>query len=58
MCCIIVFQPGIVFHIVTANWFAVKMMLFFYMECSTWLKCVKSEYLLPQILNLNLPKCF
>ena len=51
-CCIVVFQPSVVFHIETVIWFALQIMPGFYMESYTGLKWVKREYSLPQILSL------
>ena len=52
------FQHSVVFHIEVAIWFALQIMLGFYVECYIGLKWVKREYALPQILNLSLSKCF
>ena len=52
------FQHSVVFHIEVAIWFALQIMLGFYVECYSGLKWVKREYALPQILNLSLSKCF
>ena len=58
MCCILLFQPSVVFHTETAVWFAQQIMSGFYMECYTGLKWVKKEYLLPHFLNSGLTKRF
>ena len=50
-CCIVVFQPNIIFHIETVIWFVLHIMPGFYMEYYPGLKWVKKEYSLHQ-------KCF
>ena len=51
-CCIVVFQPNVMFHIETVIWFVLQIMPGFYMECYPGLKWVKKEYSLHQILSL------
>ena len=43
MCCVVVFQPSIVFHIEKVIWFAPQIMPGLYMECYTEVKWVKKE---------------
>ena len=52
MCCIVVFQPSVVFHIETVIWFALQIMPGLYMESYTGQNCIKREYSLPQIFSL------